>query len=647
MDDSGEELADERFKLLLDTLPHPAFALSADGLAQHYNQAFIAFVGHVPGPGKDARLLLHHPEDRSLFATARAAVQAGRGEWVIEARMRRHDGAYRWHRIHNKPMLKDGVPIGYIGTAVDIHDVREANEELEHRVRERTAALQQSEQRYRMLYNRTPMALHSVDSQARLLDVNDTWTDLFGWKREHVLGRSPAEFMTEASAARYRDQTWPTMLSSAGETRTAEYQFVCRNGRVFDGRLAARGEFDDQGRFIRSWSAIADVSAEKQAERDLLQAQRMEAVGQLTAGIAHDFNNLLTAILGSLELLARQSDMTGRAGRLIAGARDAASRGARLTSQLLAFSRQQPITPQPVDVNFLLEAMHPLLQSSIGATVRIELELRPELELALADPTQLELAVLNLAINARDAMGQGGVLTIGTSVAWRDPPTRSEEPEAGVYVCISVADNGPGIPAAVRARMFEPFFTTKQFGKGSGLGLPQALGLLKQLGGGVVVHSEPGKGARLDLLLPRAGTSPLVPPAGEDRNAIGGSVRRLDVMVVDDDPAVREVAVEMLRACGHDVVEHGSGVDALAGLESRRPDLLLCDLAMPEMNGVEFAAAARKRWPGLPIVFMTGYAEEKLLGPARAEDVIRKPFKAEELIARVSAAVTGNPASGP
>ena len=529
MEESGEELGDDRFQLLLDTLPHPAFVLSADGTAQRYNQAFIAFVGSVPGHGKDARLVLHHPDDQDLFAAARAGVREGHGEWVIEARMRRYDGAYRWHRVHNKPLLKDGVPVGFLGTAVDIHDVREANEALERRVQERTAALQVSEQRYRMLYNRTPMALQSVDSQARLIDVNDTWTALFGWSREHAIGRSPAEFMTEPSASRYREQAWPSMLSSAGRTRTQEYEFVARDGRVFDGRLSARGEHEADGRFVRSWSAIADISAEKQAERDLLQAQRMEAVGQLTAGIAHDFNNLLTAILGSLELLIRQNALSLRAQKQIDTARNAATRGARLTGQLLAFSRQQPITPQPVDVNRLLEEMRPLLHSSIGATVRIELDLQADLGLASADPTQLELAVLNLAINARDAMAhedaEGGVLTIGTAAVLRDPPTRPEEPEAGHYVCVSVADSGPGIPAPVRARIFEPFFTTKQLGKGSGLGLPQVLGLLKQLGGGVVVHSAPGEGAQFDLLLPRAGPASGPNPTF-DPQALGDSVHQ-------------------------------------------------------------------------------------------------------------------------
>lgn len=644
-DSAAPGFDDERFILLLDTLPHMAFAISADRQAEHYNEAFIDYVGGLPGPGQDARNSLHHPDDRPKLDAARLAARAGTGEYVVEARVRRHDGVYRWHRIHNKPLLRAGKPVGYIGTAVDIHDVRQANETLELHVLERTAALRESEARYRMLYHRTPMALHSVDGQALLIDVNDTWTELFGWSREAVVGRSPSEFMTPESAERYRRQAWPEMLSSVGLTRVVEYQFVTQQGRAFDGRLSSRGEFDGDERFVRSWTAIADITAEKQAERDLMQAQRMEAVGQLTAGIAHDFNNLLTAVLGSLELLARRTGPDARAARLIGAAQSAAERGARLTAQLLAFSRQQPVAPVPVDLNRLVEDMRPLLQSTIGATVSIQLRLQPGLGLARADPTQLELAVLNLAINARDAMNdamnevteRGGGLTIATFAAFRDPPTRPEEPDAGAYICLSVADTGPGIPPSVRDRIFEPFFTTKDIGKGSGLGLSQVLGLLKQLDGGIVVQSRPGEGTCFELFLPAAGAADNVQDAQGQDAAPALPHRTLAILVVDDDPAVRRITAEMLRGAGHDVLERSSGAEALATLQQARPDLMLTDVAMPGMSGVELATAARRHWPGIPVLFMTGYAEDRLL-PAIDGDVLRKPFGAAELSARIAAA---------
>ncbi|GAC1339905.1 MAG: PAS domain-containing protein [Acetobacteraceae bacterium] len=640
--DWGEDGA-VRFKLLLDTLPHIAFAIFSGGRAEYYNQAFIDYVGVRPGADMASRTALHHPDDQPVLEAARAEGTAAGREYIVEARIRRFDGMYRWHRIHNRPLFHGGRRIGSIGTAVDIHDVRQANEALEDRVGERTTELLASESRYRMLYNRTPMALHSVDNRARLIDVNDTWTDLFGWSRDQVIGRSPSEFMTPESAAQFRLRSWPAMLASGGGAQTHEYQFITQSGRVFDGRLIARGEFDPAGAFVRSWSAIADVTAEKRAQHDLRQVHRMEAVGQLTAGIAHDFNNLITAILGNLELLLRRpAALDDRAERLIQGARTAAERGARLTAQLLAFSRQQPVVVEPIDCNRLVEGMRSLLQSTIGATVQIEVCLEPELWPALADATQLELALLNLAINARDAMPQGGTLTITTSNQRRGRATRPEEPSEGEFVCIEVADTGSGIPDQVRERIFEPFFTTKEIGKGSGLGLSQVLGVLQQLDGGLAVRSAPGQGSGFALFLPRT-TAMATTDAPSPSIADGPDARRLRIVLVDDDPAVRAVVAEMLRDTGHEILELGSGAEALLHLEQDCPDLLLADLAMPGMSGVELASGARLIWPTLPVLFMTGFAEENLMPSQSTWRVVRKPFDARTLTAEVARVAASPP----
>ncbi|MBV8916178.1 MAG: PAS domain S-box protein [Acetobacteraceae bacterium] len=636
----GEDLegGEERFKLLLDTLPHMAFAIFSGGHAEYYNHAFIAYYGFDPGPDKASRTALLHPDDRHVLEAARQSSTPFDREYIVEARLRRHDGVYRWHRIHNAPLIRGGRRVGYIGTAVDIHDAKLAHELLERRVAERTAALQDSETRYRMLYNRTPLALHSIDRSSRLIDVNDTWMELFGWKREEVLGRPPTDFMTPESIELYRQRAWPEMLASRGEVCRVEYRFVTRDGRLFDGRVSARGEFDADGQFIRSWSAIEDITAERRAQQELRQAQRMDAVGQLTAGIAHDFNNLLTAISGNLELLARNRDRDERSLRLIDGARTAAARGARLTSQLLAFSRQQPIAAEPVDLNALVDGMRPLLQSTIGATIAIQPELDGEIGHALGDPTQLELAVLNLAINARDAMPAGGALTIQTGQVVRGAPTRPEEPEPGCYVSLSVADTGSGMSAAVRERIFEPFFTTKAIGKGSGLGLPHVLGVIKQLGGGVEVRSRPGEGTCFTLFLPPAPATQVPGEGPEASPPEPAAPRSLRLFVVDDDADVRGIAAEMLRDAGHEVQEFGSGPEALQGLEQARPDVLVADVAMPGMNGVELAEAARRRWPGLRVLFMTGFAEQRILPRGAKEQVLRKPFGAAELAARVAGA---------
>jgi PAS domain S-box-containing protein len=652
-----------RFHLLLDTLPFVAFVIAPGGRAQYYNQRFIDYHGFRPGSDKSSRTNLLHPEDRSQLVNARRSAAATASEYIVEARLLRHDGAYRWHRIHNKPLIRDGQVEGWLGTAIDIHDVLHANEILEQRVSKRTAELEAvnrhltseivqrqqteedlraSEARYRLLYNRTPMALHSVDPEARLIDVNDTWLAMFECTREEVIGRCPTEFMTPESAERYRLSAWPELLASDGQLRIVDYQFLTRSGRVFDGRLASSGEFDSAGRFVRSWAAIADVTAEKRADRELRQAQRMEAIGQLTAGIAHDFNNLLTAILGNLELLAKRPlQDQARSSRLIAGARAAAERGAKLTAQLLAFARKQRIAVEPVDLNGLVQGMAPLLRSTIGSNIGIAIKGDSGVSVALADPTQLELAILNLALNARDAMLGGGMITIETADVVRGEPAGPEEPAPGTYVAVSVSDTGSGIPNAVRERMFESFFTTKEVGKGSGMGLPQVLGVVKQLGGGLTVCSTPNEGTCISIFLPRACTvaETIVSPATAARKIEPG--RRPRILLVDDDADARAKTAGMLSDAGYEVGEVSSGAAALDALKrsGSRTDLMVADVALPGLDGVTLAAIVQRTWPGLPVLLMTGYADEAQSGLAVGHDVLRKPFQAAELDAKVRRAI--------
>jgi PAS domain S-box-containing protein len=659
------EHSESRFQLLLETLPHIAFVLAPDGHAEYYNQTFIRYLGFCPGPDRTARSALIHPDDLAQIEAARIGAIATSTEYILEVRLLRHDGAYRWHRIHNKPLITGGRVIAWLGTAVDIHDIHQANEALEHHVRQRTAdlevanrrltaeiqqrrhaedVLRDSEVRYRMLYNRTPMALQSVDANARLIDVNDTWLALFGYERDNVIGRSPVEFMTPESAERYQQKAWPEMLASAEQVRTVDYQFSTRTGRMFDGRLAARGEFDPAGRFVRSWAAIADITVEKRAGQELLQAQRMEAVGQLTAGIAHDFNNLLTAVLGNLELLSvRLAPENGRTSSLVKGATQAARRGAKLTAQLLAFSRQQWISPKPTDINRVIQDMLPLLQSTIGATIHIDSGLDVGLWNALADATQLELAILNLAINARDAMPSGGAIRIAAANVSLGQPARPEEPAAGDYVAIAVFDTGSGMTPETRDRIFEPFFTTKEVGKGSGLGLPQVLGVAKQLGGGVSVSSAPGTGTSITIFLPRGAEAhspePVEPPT--QRAVIAQSPQSVRILLVDDDTDVRTVAAATLEAAGYQVIQAASGAAALEILShaGTQVGLMVVDVAMPGINGVELAKIIRLTVPTLPIVFMTGYADASLLPADTRDEILRKPFAPGELEARVAQSI--------
>ncbi|MBR1178048.1 response regulator [Bradyrhizobium sp. KB893862 SZCCT0404] len=368
--------------------------------------------------------------------------------------------------------------------------------------------------------------------------------------------------------------------------------------------------------------------------------QRLEAVGQLTAGVAHDFNNLLTVILGNIAFVEKRFDKPEREQDVrsrLQYMRTAAERGSTLTAQLLAFSRRQKLEPKPVDLNETVSGMSELLQSTMKGSIRIETVLKSDLGLALVDPTQIELIILNLAINARDAMEIGGALTVETSQAIvREVPTKPADPPPGDYVVLTVSDTGTGIPPHVLDHVFEPFFTTKQVGKGSGLGLPQVFGFAKQSGGGVKISTAEGEGTSVSVYLPRAAKASQTPAQTPKSEPTLDRAAARTILLVDDDSAVREVVGVMLEELGYLVVSVGSGaaaLDILAGQEHF--DALIVDYAMPAMSGVEVAKKAHDLRPHLPTLFATGYADLKALEEIHHARLIRKPFQEEELARRL------------
>ena len=445
-----------------------------------------------------------------------------------------------------------------------------------------------------------------------------------------------------------------TVVRALAEARARE------DKRAAEGALQALNETLEV-RIAERTRELAEANAELQrqigererAEEALRLNQRLEAVGQLTSGVAHDFNNLLTVIAGNIEFLERAvSD--DRSKRRLDMMRGAAERGARLTAQLLAFSRRQRLEPTPVGLNQTVVAMRDLLQSSIGGAVQIETTLQADLWPALVDATQIELVILNLAINARDAMVVGGRLAIETAnVTVTGPQTRPEQPQPGEYVMVSVSDTGTGMTPDVLARVFEPFFTTKEVGKGSGLGLAQVFGFVKQSGGGIRIDTTVGEGTSIKVYLPRVEADVAAQP---ERPAVVDCARthppgsKPALLVVDDDTEVREVTTTRLVEAGYDVREAPSGLQALASLEADPcVDLVLLDFAMPGMNGAEVAIEIRKRWPVLPILFVTGYADTSALrhaGATGAESIVLKPFRDGELERKVAAALKGLPGPG-
>jgi signal transduction histidine kinase/CheY-like chemotaxis protein len=407
---------------------------------------------------------------------------------------------------------------------------------------------------------------------------------------------------------------------------------------TLENRVAERaGEIEAANRQL-----LSQIEERERVESTLRQMQRLEAVGQLTSGVAHDFNNLLTVIIGNLGFIEKGLDGSANAKlrQRLSHMRLAAERGAKLTAQLLAFSRRQRLEPKPTDLNDALANMRDLLESSLGGSVQIKTVFRESLWPALVDPTQVELVVLNLAINARDASPVGGSITLETANVSLGTPEKPEEPSAGEYVMIAVTDKGSGMPKDVLAKAFEPFFTTKDIGKGSGLGLSQVLGFAKQSNGGVRIESRPGEGTCVKVYLPRAAASEIAAIDERSRAAAPHSWKDAIILLVDDDEAVREVAASMLRDVGYGVTEAGSGGAALDLLNrERRFDLVVLDFAMPGMNGMDLAREVHSKFPAMPVLFITGYADNSALAEIGDARLVKKPFLGDELVTKVQTAL--------
>jgi signal transduction histidine kinase/CheY-like chemotaxis protein len=398
----------------------------------------------------------------------------------------------------------------------------------------------------------------------------------------------------------------------------------------------------DSNRLLRS-----EIAERKNAQTALLHAQKVELMGQMTGGIAHDFNNLLTAVLGNLELATRRMG-DEKIRRFLNSAAQAAQRGAKLTAQLLAFARKQRLQSEPTDVNALVSGLGDLLFRTIGATIRIETILQKDLWPAMIDAGQIESIIVNLAINARDAMPEGGRLTISTANAGKDDRRRPRDLAAAEYVVVSVRDTGTGMTNEVLSKVFEPFFTTKPVGKGTGLGLSQAHGITTQLGGGVRIDTQVGKGTTIAVYLPRAERTAMQHPHTDAAIALPQEVGDATILVVDDDRDVRDLAVACLEAIGYRVIA-ADGIDAAMAIVGRPEpiDLLLIDIAMPEVNGIDAARAILIERPKLPVLFMTGYAGAAAAEHAPAKNLLAKPFTVTEMATKVEDALraTGGPIS--
>ncbi len=531
--------------------------------------------------------------------------------------------------LHAEAML--GAVRSAIKARMRQYEVRAAAATLEAAVAERTAELEAARGSLEFALEAAGMGSWDLDIATGAIRRSLRHDEMFGytepqpdWTVERMLGHvDPAQRDQVAAAYRDAPQTGSFDVECAIIGADGVRRWITKRGRM---------RYDAAGAPERLTGVVTDVTVRKEADAQLAQAQKMDAIGQLTGGVAHDFNNLLTPIVGSLDLVRRRHKDDERTQRMIGGALQAAERAATLTQRLLAFARRQALQPEAVDIAALIDGIVDLIRRSLGPTIRVVLEVPGDLPPARVDPNQLELALLNLAINARDAMPGGGQLTITVGAAAVEE-RNAIGLAAGRYVRILATDTGIGMDKATLARATEPFFSTKGVGKGTGLGLSMIHGLAAQSGGTLTLASEPGRGTRVELWLPATHEEPA---AATDRRSEPMPARRAaKVLLVDDEDIVRFATADMLRDIGYHVVEAASGSQALAAIRGGVDvDLLVTDYLMPGMTGASLIAELRATGHGLPALLITGYAATGADVPA---DVPRlaKPFRQVDLAARV------------
>jgi PAS domain S-box-containing protein len=517
-------------------------------------------------------------------------------------------------------------------------------------MQEANAALTTSEARHRANFEHSPVPLYTLDGAGAITAVSESWLALLGYRAAEVIGR-PADVFHAPGCEAFSEAERAALIGGA-ELRDLPRRLLRADGGIVEAQVFAR--IDRREETVSVLCVLIDVTARKQAEAALRmseevlrQSQKMEAVGQLTGGIAHDFNNMLQGIVGSLDRIDRMLE-TGRGaeiGAYTAAARASAERAAHLTSRMLAFARRQPLQPRRVALDGLLYGMGELIRRSIGPAVTLQLRHHGGWA-ALCDANQLESAVLNLALNARDAMPDGGVLTIATADVVLTEADLAGQAEAapGAYVELTVSDTGSGMEPDLLSRVFEPFFTTKPIGQGTGLGLSQVYGFARQSGGLVRLASAPGEGTTVRLYVPRwTQADPAAEPVehrAEPRGAAALEADGRSILLVDDEVGLRSLMAEALRDAGCRVLEAGSGPDGLEMIQSRvKIDLLLTDIGLPGLNGRQLADAMQQIRPGIPILLITGYAgtalDEAEIAPGM--EVMLKPFGLDVLCRRVGA----------
>ncbi|MET3908392.1 PAS domain S-box-containing protein [Bradyrhizobium sp. S3.3.6] len=643
--------SEERFRLIADSAPVPIWVTKLDRTRSFVNQAYVDFVGlpYDQAIAFDWRKVLH-PDDLPHVLQQSVQGEASLKPFVLEARYKDASGEWRWLRSESQPRWDPtGKHIGFIGVAHDITvakraeiELRQLNETLEERIVERTAELESNEARLRAILGTSNQYQGLVNLRGELLYANKTALDGITANASDVIGKpfwdTPWFSATEGMSTAVRE-AFDTVLK--GEAVRMEMRLRLPIGER-DFEFGMRPVLDRHGNITGAVPEAVDITERRRGEEALRQSQKMEAIGQLTGGVAHDFNNLLTIIRSATDFLRRRELPEERRRRYVDAISETVERASKLTAQLLAFARRQPLKPQIFNVGSQVEGVAQLVRPLVGGRIEIAVEIDDADCFTVADIAQFETALINLAINARDAMDGEGRLTIAVRKVQGIPSLRTQSARGGDYVAISVADTGSGIAPGNIDAIFEPFFTTKEVGKGTGLGLSQAFGFAKQSEGDVAVTSTPGKGATFTIYLPQAES----PAAGKESASLTSESattgRGYRVLVVEDNDDVGQFSTELLEDLGYVTrrVANANAALVILGENEFAVDLVFSDVIMPGMNGVELAGIIRERYPGLPVVLTSGYSNVLAENAHRGFELIQKPYSVESLSRILRKAIT-------
>jgi PAS domain S-box-containing protein len=652
--------SEERFRLIADSAPVPIWVTKLDRTRSFANRAYVDFLGlpYEQAIMFDWRKALH-PDDLPRILQEQIAGEASLKPFVLEARYLNSKGEWRWLRSESQPRWDPtGKHIGFIGVAHDITaakqaeaELRRLNETLELRITERTAQLESSEAQMRAIFETSHQYQVLLNPHGDVLYANRTALSGIRADATDVIGKpfwdTPWFNATSGMRATVHDAFIAVMRGE--EVKTEMMLRLPIGERHFD--FAMRPLRDQHGAVIGAVPEAIDITERRRGEEALRQSQKMEAVGQLTGGVAHDFNNLLTIIRSATDFLRRRELPEERRRRYIDAISETVERASKLTAQLLAFARRQPLKPQVFNVGLQVESVAQLIRPLVGGRIQIEVEIDDPDCFAIADIAQFETALINLAVNGRDAMDGEGRLTIRVSKVDAIPALRAQAGRRGDFIAISMQDTGTGIAPDHLAAIFEPFFTTKEVGKGTGLGLSQAFGFAKQSDGDIEVTSTLGQGANFTIYLPQA-----TQPWAAAESAVLGiepttTGRGYRVLVVEDNDDVGQFSTELLEDLGYSVKRVANANAALSILSEDEfsADLVFSDVIMPGMNGVELAGIIRDRYPGLPVVLTSGYSNVLAENAHRGFELIQKPYSVESLsrILRKAIAEQGSVAAKP